>query len=98
MSPASKASRPDTQAEEIGVVAGMTHEGEGIVREGKAALGAGSLPGERIRFRRVKRHKQYDDAVLLEVIEPAADRVTPRCAHFGLCGGCALQHLDPASQ
>jgi 23S rRNA (uracil1939-C5)-methyltransferase len=76
----------------------MTHEGEGIVREGKAAFVAGSLPGERIRFRRAKRHKQYDDAELLEVLEPAADRVTPRCAHFGLCGGCALQHLDPAAQ
>ena len=85
-------------AEEIGVVTGITHEGEGVVREGKAAFVAGSLPGERIRFRRVKRHKQYDDGVLLEVIEPASDRVTPRCAHFGLCGGCALQHLDPASQ
>ena len=85
-------------AEEIGVVTGITHEGEGVVREGKAAFVAGSLPGERIRFRRAKRHKQYDDGVLLEVIEPASDRVTPRCAHFGLCGGCALQHLDPASQ
>jgi 23S rRNA (uracil1939-C5)-methyltransferase len=84
--------------EEIGVVAGLTHEGEGIVREGKTAFVAGSLPGERIRFRRVKRHKQHDDAMLLEVLEPAADRVTPRCAHFGVCGGCALQHLDPASQ
>ena len=84
--------------EEIGVVAGLTHEGEGIVREGKTAFVAGSLPGERIRFRRSRRHKQHDDGVLLEVLEPAADRVTPRCEHFGLCGGCALQHLDPTSQ
>ncbi len=99
MSRASKASRPVVmQAEEIGVVAGLTHEGEGILREGKTAFVAGSLPGERIRFRRAGRHKQHDDGVLLEVLEPAADRVTPRCAHFGLCGGCALQHLDPESQ
>ena len=99
MTRASKASRPaDTPAEEIGVVAGLTHEGEGIVRDGKTVFVAGSLPGERIRFRRAKRHKQHDDGVLLEVLEPAADRVTPRCAHFGVCGGCALQHLDPASQ
>jgi 23S rRNA (uracil1939-C5)-methyltransferase len=99
MSRASKASRlRDTQPEEIGVVAAITHEGEGIVREGKTAFIAGALPGERVRFRRIKRHKQHDDAALIEVIEPAADRVGPRCAHFGLCGGCALQHLDPASQ
>lgn len=84
--------------EEIGVVAGLTHEGEGIVREGKTAFVAGSLPTERIRFRRTRRHKQHDDAVLLEVLEPAPDRVAPRCAHFGVCGGCSFQHLDPASQ
>jgi 23S rRNA (uracil1939-C5)-methyltransferase len=99
MNPASKQNRPaQPPVEEVGVVAGMTHEGEGVVREGKAAFVAGALPGERIRFRRARRHKQHDDGVLLEVLEPAANRVTPRCAHFGLCGGCALQHLDPASQ
>jgi 23S rRNA (uracil1939-C5)-methyltransferase len=86
------------QPEEVGVVAGMTHEGEGVVREGKTAFVAGALAGERIRFRRVRRHKQHDDGALLEVLEPARDRVVPRCPHFGLCGGCALQHLDPASQ
>lgn len=98
MSHASRHRLMVNQAEEIGVVAAMTHEGEGIVREGRAAFVPGALPGERIRFRRSKRHKQHDDAVLLEVLEPAADRAIPRCAHFGLCGGCALQHLDPGSQ
>jgi 23S rRNA (uracil1939-C5)-methyltransferase len=86
------------QAEELGAVTGITHEGEGIVRGGKTAFVAGALPGERIRFRRTKRHKQHDDGLLLEVLEPAAERVVPRCAHFGLCGGCSLQHLDSASQ
>jgi 23S rRNA (uracil1939-C5)-methyltransferase len=89
---------PSEAAAEEGVVAAITHEGEGILRAGKTAFVAGALPGERIRFRRTKRHRQHDDAQLLEVLEAAADRVQPRCAHFGVCGGCALQHLAPASQ
>ncbi len=67
-------------------------------RDGKAAFVAGALPGERIRFRRTRRHRQHDEAELLEVLEPSADRVVPKCAHFGVCGGCALQHLSPEAQ
>jgi len=78
---------------EQGRVAALTHEGEGIVKDGKAAFVGGALPGELIRFRRVRRHRGHDEGQLLEVIEASADRVTPRCAHFGVCGGCALQHL-----
>ncbi|MBX5462385.1 MAG: 23S rRNA (uracil(1939)-C(5))-methyltransferase RlmD [Steroidobacteraceae bacterium] len=84
--------------DEEGTVAALTHEGEGIVRGGKTVFVQGALPGERIRFRRTKRHRQHDDARLVEVLEPAPDRVQPRCAHFGVCGGCALQHLAPESQ
>ena len=79
-------------------MAALTHDGEGVVREGKAAFVAGALPGERIRFRRTRRHRQHDEAVLLEVLEPSASRVVPRCAHFGICGGCALQHLSADAQ
>ena len=90
--------KPMEAAEEAGVVAALTHEGEGVVRGGKTAFVADALPGERIRFRRFRRHRQHDDGRLLEVLEPAADRAVPRCAHFGVCGGCALQHLAPESQ
>src|SRR5256885_15612364 len=68
------------------------------VRGGKTVFVAGALPGERIRLRRTRRHRQHDDAELLEVLEPSAARVAPRCAHFGVCGGCVLQHLAPAAQ
>ncbi len=78
---------------EQGNVAALTHEGEGIVREGKAAFVGGALPGELIRFRRVRRHKGHDEGQLLEVITASPDRVSARCGHFGVCGGCALQHL-----
>jgi 23S rRNA (uracil1939-C5)-methyltransferase len=49
-------------------------------------------------MRRTRRHRQHDDGELLEVLEPSPLRVTPRCAHFGVCGGCLLQHLSPQAQ
>ena len=82
----------------IATVVGLTHEGEGVVREGKTVFVAGALPGERIRYALARRHRQHDEGRLLEVLEPAAQRVMPRCAHFGTCGGCALQHLEAAAQ
>jgi 23S rRNA (uracil1939-C5)-methyltransferase len=92
--------RPAGQADgiETGAVVALTHGGEGIVREGKAVFVPGALPGELIRFRRSVRLGQYDDGLLLEVLEKSTARVTAACAHFGICGGCALQHLAPAAQ
>ena len=86
------------QSEEVAVVDALTHEGEGVVHAGKTVFVPGALPAERIRFLRGRRHRQHDDGVLLEVLEPSALRRVPRCAHFGVCGGCALQHLDPQAQ
>jgi 23S rRNA (uracil1939-C5)-methyltransferase len=79
-------------------VSALTEGGEGVVRSGKTAFVGGALPGETIRFRRTRRHRQHDDAMLLEVVEAVSARVTPRCAHFGTCGGCALQHLSAERQ
>src|SRR4029077_5191913 len=95
-----KASSPVKTAapEETATVASLTHEGEGVVRGGKTAFVAGALPGETIRFRRRGRHRHHDDGELLEIIEPSASRVEPKCAHFGVCGGCVLQHLAPEAQ
>jgi 23S rRNA (uracil1939-C5)-methyltransferase len=89
---------PAPPAEEVAVVGGLTHEGEGVVRDGKTVFVPGALPGEHIRLRRTRRHRQHDDGELLEVLTPSPERVTPRCVHFGVCGGCVLQHLSPAAQ
>jgi len=83
---------------ENGAVAALNSDGEGVVREGKTAFVAGALPGEQIRFQRYAAHKGYDEARLLEVLEASPDRVVPRCRHFGVCGGCALQHLSHDAQ
>ncbi len=67
--------------------------------EARPAFVAGALPGERIRFRRAKRYKQHDDAVLLEVLEPAArSRDAALCALRACAEGARFSILDPASQ
>jgi 23S rRNA (uracil1939-C5)-methyltransferase len=77
----------------------LTHDGRGVARlEGKAVFVEGALPLERVRFRVFKRRRQVDEAGLVEVLSASPDRVVPRCAHFGICGGCSLQHLAPAAQ
>ncbi|MGH8181410.1 MAG: 23S rRNA (uracil(1939)-C(5))-methyltransferase RlmD [Steroidobacteraceae bacterium] len=83
---------------ETAEVVDLTHDGEGVIRSGKTAFVAGALPGETVTFERVRKHRRHDEARLLEVLQPAPERVTPRCAHFGVCGGCALQHLQPEAQ
>jgi 23S rRNA (uracil1939-C5)-methyltransferase len=50
-----------------------------------------ALPGERVR---VAVGGDGKHAALLEVLEPNPDRAEPICPHFGVCGGCALQHLE----
>ena len=52
-----------------------------------------ALPGERVRARVFRNHANFSEADLLAVIEPSASRIEPKCALFGLCGGCQYQNL-----
>jgi 23S rRNA (uracil1939-C5)-methyltransferase len=80
-------------------ITGLTHDGRGVGHhEGKAIFVRGALAGERVAARITQRHRHYDDAQVDAVLQASADRVDPRCPHFGVCGGCALQHLAPAAQ
>jgi 23S rRNA (uracil1939-C5)-methyltransferase len=79
-------------------VEALNHNGAGVVRGGKTAFVGGALPNEIISFIRRRHHRQHDEAELVAVLEAAAERVAPRCAHFGVCGGCSLQHLDSDAQ
>jgi 23S rRNA (uracil1939-C5)-methyltransferase/tRNA (uracil-5-)-methyltransferase len=57
-----------------------------------------ALPGERVRVRVYRNHKNFSEADLLEVLRPSPHRVAPRCVLFGRCGGCQYQHLAHAEQ
>jgi 23S rRNA (uracil1939-C5)-methyltransferase len=80
-------------------VVDLAHDGRGVARDaGKAVFIDGALPGEHVRYRIFKRRRQLDEAGLVEILSPSPDRVVPRCAHFGICGGCSLQHLSAPAQ
>jgi 23S rRNA (uracil1939-C5)-methyltransferase/tRNA (uracil-5-)-methyltransferase len=51
-----------------------------------------------VKCRVFRNHKNYSEADLIEVLEPAPNRVAPKCALFGQCGGCQYQHLAYAEQ
>lgn len=74
-------------------------EGQGIAhRDGKVVFVEGALPGERVVARVTRRKPSYDKAVTERVLRASAQRTVPPCPHFGVCGGCAMQHLDPVAQ
>ncbi|CAK0776775.1 hypothetical protein CCP3SC1_860010 [Gammaproteobacteria bacterium] len=76
-------------------ITALSHDGRGIARhDGKAIFVAGALPGEEIRAQIRTHHSHFDEARLQCVHTPAPERRVPTCPHFGICGGCSLQHLD----
>ncbi|RTZ77602.1 MAG: 23S rRNA (uracil(1939)-C(5))-methyltransferase RlmD [Gammaproteobacteria bacterium] len=77
----------------------LSHDGRGVARvDEKVTFIHGALPGERVRFRYTARRRSRDEGEVVEVLEPSPRRVEPGCEHFGLCGGCSLQHLEAQAQ
>ncbi|HSU45012.1 MAG TPA: TRAM domain-containing protein, partial [Casimicrobiaceae bacterium] len=77
----------------------LDQEGRGIARAGgKAVFVEGALPGERVEAENVRRKPAYEIARAIAIHRASASRVSPRCPHFGVCGGCTLQHADGALQ
>jgi 23S rRNA (uracil1939-C5)-methyltransferase len=77
----------------------LSHDGRGVARlDGKVVFVHGALPGERVMVRYTGRRRQHDEAEAAEILRASPERCEPACAHFGLCGGCSLQHLRPERQ
>ena len=90
-----RAPTPEVELDIVDLIA----DGRGVARhQGKTVFVSGALSGERVRARISARHRQFDEAEVTAVLQPSADRVRPACPHFGVCGGCVLQHLEPSAQ
>ncbi|MFZ3088860.1 MAG: TRAM domain-containing protein, partial [Methylotenera sp.] len=67
----------------------LDQEGRGVAHvEGKTIFIDGALPQEKVTFQSHHIKASYEIANMVEVLKQSNQRVTPKCSHFGTCGGC----------
>lgn len=84
---------------EVLFIESLDLEARGVARrEGKVVFVEGALPTEQVSFRTIRTKPSYEVARLETIHRESSQRVPPRCPHFGVCGGCAMQHLEASAQ
>ena len=77
----------------------LIYGGEGIGRVNQQAVFvAYAAPGDRVRVKITKLERNFARGVIEEILVPSTARREAPCQHFGICGGCQLQHLEYAAQ
>ncbi len=77
----------------------LSHEGRGVASiDGKTTFIHGALPGEQVMFKYLNRRAKFDEGYTVDVVEASSSRQAPACEHFGVCGGCSLQHMTGHDQ
>jgi 23S rRNA (uracil1939-C5)-methyltransferase len=77
----------------------LDQEGRGVTHvDGKAMFVEGALPGEQVTTVTLREKPNYAIARVAQILKASSSRVVPRCPHFGVCGGCTLQHAHPSLQ
>lgn len=83
----------------IAHIESLDQEGRGVGRiEGKVIFIDGALPGEKVTYKTTRSKASYEVGKLDQILKASPMRTQPQCPHFGVCGGCALQHMDIAAQ
>lgn len=67
-------------------------------QSGKVIFIKGALPTERVTYTITSDKARFSKAKVREILKPAVFRAEPKCAAFGVCGGCTMQHLDIRAQ
>ncbi len=84
---------------EVFSIESIDNEARGIAhRDGKAIFVQGALPGEIVEANIIRKKPSYEVARTEKIIRPSFMRVEPKCPNYGVCGGCAMQHLEPSAQ
>jgi 23S rRNA (uracil1939-C5)-methyltransferase len=77
----------------------LVQGGDGLAtHDGMKVFVPFSAPQERVRARIVTQKRDYAVAEIEQILEPSPLRVPAPCPHFGVCGGCQLQHINYQGQ
>ena len=77
----------------------LDQEGRGIAHaDGKVIFIEGALTGEIVSYASYRKKPAFEMAQMTTLHRAASIRVQPKCAHYGVCGGCSMQHLEPRVQ
>lgn len=80
-------------------ITALSHDGRGIATlDGITVFVENALPNEKVACQISKKHRNYLEAKTLNILNPSPERVTPHCPHFGICGGCSMQHIAMENQ
>ncbi|MCB5195647.1 23S rRNA (uracil(1939)-C(5))-methyltransferase RlmD [Deefgea salmonis] len=87
------------QTHPIATVESLDHEGHGVARyQGKTIFIDGGLPFETISFLSYRKKPSFENAHAVTIHNDSFMRVKPKCPHFGVCGGCSMQHMEFGAQ
>ncbi len=89
-----------TNSEEWLRIESLDLEAQGVAHnaEGKVVFVEDALPGEEVQVAVRRRKNNWEQGALVAMRSESSQRVVPRCRHFGVCGGCAMQHLHVSAQ
>ena len=77
----------------------LIYGGEGLGRvNNQTVFVAFAAPGDHLRVRITKLERNFARAEIVEILAPSVARRQAPCQHFGICGGCQLQHLHYETQ
>jgi 23S rRNA (uracil1939-C5)-methyltransferase len=83
----------------LALIESLDNEGRGVAHvDGKAIFIEGALAGEVVEYSSYRRKPTFEQAQTVRVVKASSQRVVPGCRHFGVCGGCSMQHLEPGAQ
>jgi 23S rRNA (uracil1939-C5)-methyltransferase len=87
---------PFNQAIYKTTIQSLSHDGRGISTDehGKTVFISGALAGEDVAYKLIKKQSRFDEAETSEIITASKHRTAPKCKHYGICGGCSMQHVD----
>jgi 23S rRNA (uracil1939-C5)-methyltransferase len=77
----------------------LDREGRGVAHvDGKTIFVDGAITGEDVEYSSYRKKPAWEAAQVLRIGKAASARVAPRCAFFGTCGGCSMQHVEDRAQ